>query len=816
MKKDKFIIKGMTCSACSSTIQNNVSKKDGVKYCAVSLLNESMSIEYDENKINQNDIFNTITKLGYKPYTIDTKFEKNIDTSAKLKKNFLLSLIFLIPLLYLSMGHMIHLPIPKILNPEYNPINFSIAQLTLAIPILIINFHFYIKGFKLIFKLAPNMDSLVALGSSASLIYSLILTINSIINYKDLTLCHNNAMNLFYESAVMILVLVTLGKWLEARSKKKTNNAIEELYKFIPDTVTIEVDNIQKIINVNDLKINDIVIVKQDEYIPIDGTVVEGSSFIDKSAITGESIPVEVSKGDYVTSATINKNGFLKIKVEKIKGDTTIAQIIKMVQDAGTSKAPIEKFADKVSLFFVPIVCVISIITFIVWMLIDQNLSTSINNAISVLVISCPCALGLATPIAIMVATGRAAKEGILFKDAESIQNARKIETVLFDKTGTLTIGKPVVTNIEVFNNDETEVLSLAYSLEALSNHPLASAINELAIEKGCSVKQVSNYEYIKGMGAIGIIDNTTYTIGNLKLCDKQNVTIDKKIVENVKEQYYGKTILYLADTKIIAIFIIADKLKDSSKQTIMNLHKKNISTTLVTGDSLKTAEAIAKELQIDNYNAEVMPQDKLNIVKKYQENKFVAFVGDGINDSPALKEANIGIAIASGNDIAIDCANIVLTNHNLDSINTMIELSKKTVKNIKINLFWAFFYNVIGIFIATGALSFINIKLTPMIGAAAMSLSSLFVVTNALRLKKFKVRKEDKSNMKTTIYINGMMCNHCASRVETALKVLKDVQNVTINLKKKYALVESEVKLNNDEIIKAIEEAGYEVKKID
>lgn len=818
MKKEQYIIKGMTCSACSATIQNNVSKKNGVKTCNVNLLSEKIDIEFDEKLITENDIFNLITSLGYKPYALDTKFEKNIDTSSKLKRNFFLSLFFLIPLLYLTMGHMIGIPLPKIIDPSLNPICFSVIQLILSVPIIIINFHFYLKGFKLIFKLAPNMDSLVALGSTASLIYSLWLTIDTIINYSNVSIGHSNSMNLFYESAVMILVLVTLGKWLESRSKKKTNKAIEELYKFIPDTVTIEINGIQKIISVNELQIGDIVIVKQDEYIPIDGTIIDGHSYIDKSAITGESMAVEVNVGDYVTSATINKNGFLKIKVEKIKGDTTIAQIIKMVQEAGSSKAPIEKFADKISLYFVPIVIGISLFTFIIWIFLSKDISLSINNAICVLVISCPCALGLATPIAIMVATGKGAKLGILFKDAESLQKARKINMVLFDKTGTLTIGKPSVIECISFSNlNKREILEIAYSLESLSNHPLANAINELAVKEGINQLKIADFSYLKGMGSMGKLNNICYSIGNLKLCQKQNVTVDKNIVESLENKYIGKTIIYLSTNKIIGAFIIADTIKNSSKEAIKKLHENGIKTALITGDAKPTAEAIANELNIEHYEAEVLPSDKLELVKKYQEKHIVAFVGDGINDSPALKEANIGIAVSTGNDIAIDCADVVLTNQDLVTISTMIRLSKKTVNNIKLNLFWAFFYNVIGIFIATGSLSSLGINLTPMIGAAAMSLSSLFVVTNALRLQNFKIKKEKEISqvMKKTVTINGMMCMHCAARVENALKNLDGVEKVTINLKKKFALVESTKELNNEEITKVITEAGYEVVKI-
>lgn len=819
MKKEQYIVKGMTCSACSATVQNNVSKKQGVSSCRVNLLNEKMDVEFDEKVTNEKEIFDLVKSLGYKPYTSDTKFDKQTDNAKLLKRNFFLSLIFLIPLMFLSMGHMIGLKIP-FLNMEVNTEYFALTQAILAIPIIVINKHFYIKGFKLLFKLAPNMDSLVSLGSSASFIYSIVITVLLFVKPDSLNLGSDH--HLFYESSVMILVLVTLGKFLEAKSKKKTGKAIEELYKFIPDTVTVEENGEQKRVNINDLTLGQIVVVKQDEYIPIDGTIIEGHSYIDKSAITGESMPVEVNTGDFVTSATINKNGVIKIKVEKIKGETTIAKIIKMVQDAGSSKAPIEKFADKVSLYFVPIVCAISIITFIIWMIITHgNFDRSINFAICVLVISCPCALGLATPIAVMVATGKAAKFGILFKDAESLQLANKVNIVLFDKTGTLTEGKPSVIHFENFDRSgEASSLAIAYSLEANSNHPLANSINEFVKEKNIDKVNITNYTYYKGLGGTGYVDNKFYMIGNQKLLDKFNVEYQNELINELENRFLGKTILYLASNKLIAIFVVADKVKESSKETIANLHSRGIKTALITGDAKQTANAIASELNITEVNADVLPEDKLDIVKKYQENYVVAFVGDGINDSPALKQANIGIAIASGNDIAIDCANVVLTNQNLDSINTMISLSKKTVNNIKLNLFWAFFYNVIGIFVAAGVLSKAGIVLTPMIGAAAMSLSSLFVVTNALRLQRFKSKndknKETLNIMKKTIYINGMMCMHCVARVEGILKNLPNVTKVTVNLKKKNAIIELSDELSNEVIINAITEAGYEVKKID
>ena len=816
MKHEKYIIKGMTCSACSATVQNNVSKKQGVAKCNVNLLNELMDIEFDEKVISEKEIFDLIKSLGYKPFSSNTKFDKKTDSAKLLKRNFFLSLIFLVPLMILSMGPMIGLKIP-FLNNQDNAHFYALTQAILALPIIIINNHFYIKGFKLIFKLAPNMDSLVSLGSSASFIYSLVITFILFIKPENINL--GSTHHLYFESSVMILVLVTLGKFLEAKSKKKTGKAIEELYKFIPDTVTIEENNEQKRININELQLGQIIVVKQDEYIPVDGTVIEGHSFIDKSAITGESMPVEVGVGDFVTSATINKNGYIKIRVEKIKGETTLAKIIKMVQDAGSSKAPIEKFADKVSLYFVPIVCTISLITFIVWMSLTHNLDASLNYSICVLVISCPCALGLATPIAVMVATGKAAKFGILFKDAESLQVAKKINIVLFDKTGTLTEGEPSVIHFENFNGaDETSSLAIAYGLESFSNHPLATSINEYIQKQNIAKANIINYAYHKGLGGTGYIDNQLFVIGNQKILDKFNVLYKQEFIKELENKYLGKTILYLADTKIKAIFVVADKIKDSSKETISNLHKQGIKTALITGDAKQTALAIANELGINEVNADVLPEDKLNIVKKYQENNVVAFVGDGINDSPALKQANIGIAISSGNDIAIDCANIVLTNQNLDTINTMIKLSKKTVNNIKLNLFWAFFYNVIGIFIAAGLLSFFNIVLTPMLGAAAMSLSSLFVVTNALRLQRFKTKKDKEiiNTMKKTIYIEGMMCMHCVARVENILKNLPNVTKVTVNLKKKNAVIELSEDINNEVIINAITDAGYEVKKID
>ncbi len=816
MKQDKYIIKGMTCSACSATVQNNVSKKQGVAKCNVNLLNELMDIEYDEKVISEKEIFDLVKSLGYKPFASNTKFDKNTDSTKLLKRNFLLSLIFIIPLMILSMGPMIGLKIP-FLNNQTNAHFYALAQALLALPIIIINNHFFIKGFKLIFKLAPNMDSLVSLGSSASFIYSVVITFILFIKPESISL--GSTHHLYYESSVMILVLVTLGKFLEAKSKKKTGKAIEELYKFIPDTVTIEENNEQKRVNINDLKIGQIIVVKQDEYIPVDGTIIEGHSYIDKSAITGESMPVEVGVGDFVTSATINKNGYIKIRVEKIKSETTIAKIIKMVQDAGSSKAPIEKFADKVSLYFVPIVCTISLITFITWMCISHDLDSSLNYSICVLVISCPCALGLATPIAIMVATGKAAKFGILFKDAESLQLAKKINIVLFDKTGTLTEGKPSVIHFENFSGlHEASTLSIAYGLESFSNHPLANSINDFVKEQKIEKANITNYVYHKGLGGTGYIEDQLYVIGNQKILDKFNVEYDTSFIKELENKYLGKTILYLASTKILAVFVVADKIKESSKETISNLHKQGIKTALVTGDAKQTALSIANELGINEVNADVLPEDKLDIVKKYQKDHVVAFVGDGINDSPALKQANLGIAISSGNDIAIDCANIVLTNQNLDTINTMIKLSKKTVNNIKLNLFWAFFYNVIGIFIACGLLSHFNIVLTPMLGSSAMSLSSLFVVTNALRLQRFKIKKDKEiiNVMKKTIYIEGMMCMHCVARVEGVLKNLPNVTKVTVNLKKKNAVIELSDDINNEVIINAITDAGYEVKKID
>lgn len=820
MKQMTFIVKGMTCAACSASIQQTLSKKKGVVKVNVNLLSENVQIEYDEKLITIQEIFKVVESLGYQPYYAN----ENIDDTAKknkvwsLKKRFWLSLIFLIPLFYIAMGEMLHFPIPNFLRMDKYPIINILVQLFLTTPILFFNFAFFKRGFKRLFKGSPNMDTLVSLGSLASYFYSLAVSIIFILNHKNSSTSSHEII-LFYDSAAMILTLVTLGKWMEANSKKKTGKEIEKLYKFIPDTVTIEKDGIQQSVKLSEVQIGDLVIVKQDEYISIDGTIVEGHSFIDKSAITGESMPVEVCKGDFVTSATINKNGFLKIKVEKTNDDTTIAKIIKMVKEAGSSKAPIETLADKISLYFVPTVCVISLITFIVWIII-KDFPTAINMAISVLVISCPCALGLATPIAVMVATGKGASLGILFKDAEALQKASQIKTILFDKTGTLTKGEPEVKYIETLSDySQDKILSIAYSIEKHSNHPIAKCIVNHAQSLNVSSNEICDFEYLQGLGAKAKYNGQSMIIGNLALCQKENIIIDQIVLEKLQKKYAGQTILYLACSstkKLIGIITIADTIKESSASAIKSLNQQNINTVMITGDSYETAKYVCEKLSIKEFYSDVLPKDKLKLVQEKQNNSIVAFVGDGINDSPALKQADVGIAISTGNDIAIDCGDIVLVNDNLETIDTMIKLSHKTINNIKGNLFWAFFYNVIGIFIAAGTLFPLGITLNPMIGAAAMSLSSLFVVSNALRLQTFKNKKKGKQLMKKTIYIEGMMCAHCASRVEKSLKNIAGVESVEVNLKKKLAVITLSNQISNSSINDAITDAGYSVTKID
>lgn len=835
MKEQKFTISGMTCAACAAGIQKTVGKLNGVKSAEVSLMGECIRTEFDESCISEQEIIRAIEELGYgaaiseseqKSIRADKIQHNHKDEAKNLRNRFLYSIIFLLPLMYFTMAHMlVGAPLPSFAKPAAN---FALIQLILTTPVIFINFAFFTNGIKAAMKGVPNMDTLVSLGAAASYLYSIVVMfmIGINMNQGDFTAAHELAMDsLFFESAAMILTLVTLGKWLESRSKKKTGEEIEKLLKLSPDMVTIEKNGEQIRISLQDLKIGDIVVVKQGDSIPVDGEVVFGSSFVDKSAITGESLPVEIVTGDYVTSASVNRGNIIKVCAQKVGEDTVLSKIIKLVKNAGTSKAPIERTVDKIAGIFVPVVLLISILTLIVWSIVgavtgNLQFSRALNMAISVLVISCPCALGLATPVAVMAATGRGASLGILYKDAEALQKARDIKYVLLDKTATLTEGRPHVTDIICYQNfTENQALGLAGSIELNSNHPLAECVVEKAKESGIDLHSADDFVYFSGKGGSASVNGKVCFIGNVRLMSEHGISLSECERDAARLSSEGKTVLYLSENGIlVSIFALSDTLKTGSKEAVASLLADELIPAMLTGDSDTAAHAVAAEVGIKRVYSEVLPEDKLAIVQKSKLDGITAMIGDGINDSPALKEADVGMAMGNGTDIAIDSADVVLVNGDLRAVSAAIELSRAAVRNIKENLFWAFIYNILGIPIAAGALYVFGIVLDPMIGALAMSLSSVFVVSNALRLTVFKPKsrriknKKEETFMKKTLIIEGMSCAHCSARVENALNAIEGVQ-ATVNLKKKIALVETE--LDEAILVKAVEDAGYSVKKV-
>lgn len=835
----KFNVTGMTCSACSASVEKAVKKLEGINSVSVNLLTNSMVVHYNEEVIDENNIIEAVTSAGYGA-SVFSKNKNEIKVSDKIrvedeikemKKRLIISFAFLIPLMYISMGHMMGLPLPSFLSGLENAISYGMTQFLLALVIVYVNRKYYQVGFKTLFKGSPNMDTLIAIGSSAAMVYGIfaIYRMGYGLGIQDFELVEKYHMDLYFESAAMILALITLGKYLEKKSKGKTSEAITKLMDLAPKTATILRNNKEVIVPIEEVLKDDIVIVKPGESIPVDGVIIQGSSSIDQSAITGESIPVEKNIGDKVIAATINKNGYFKFKAEKVGDDTTLAQIISLVEDASSSKAPIAKLADKISGVFVPIVISISIISTIVWLLVGKSFEFSLSIGIAVLVISCPCALGLATPVAIMVGTGKGAENGILIKSAEALETAHKIQTVVLDKTGTITEGKPKVTDIVVNSNiNKNELLKIAASIEKPSEHPLADAIVEKAKKENITLLDVDNFISITGKGIKAEINNKIYYAGNLSLMKENNIDYSKfeKVINDLAKK--GKTPLCFSDDSILfGVIAVADTIKPTSKKAIEEFKNMGINIVMLTGDNKNTAEAIRKELNIDKVIAEVLPQDKEKEVRKIQESgKKVAMIGDGINDAPALARADVGIAIGAGTDIAIESADIVLMKSDLLDGVTTIKLSKAVIKNIKENLFWAFFYNAIGIPLAAGV--FYNIlgwKLNPMFGAFAMSLSSVCVVSNALRLKLFKaydkniINEENFENefeegedeeMKKIVRVDGMNCSHCQAKVESALSALDGVSEAKVNLKKKIAVVTLEKEVNDDTLLKAVNDAGF------
>ena len=739
MRDYTFKVEGMSCSACANRVERITKKIDGVESANVNFATEKLTVRVDAEKVRYSDIKLAVDKAGFKLIKEEDQIKevsKKKDESKILLNRFIFSLIFTVPLLIISMGHMVGMPLPSIIDPMKNPLNFALVQLVLTIPVMVAGYKFYKIGYKNLFKLSPNMDSLIAIGTSAAVAYGLFAI------YKILNGETHYAMHLYFESAVVILTLITLGKYLEAVSKGKTSEAIKKLMGLAPKTATIIKNGKEVSIPIEEVIVGDIILVKPGEKLPVDGEIIEGSTSIDESMLTGESIPVEKNIGSTVIGASINKAGFIKYKATKVGKDTALAQIVKLVEEAQGTKAPIAKMADIIAAYFVPTVMALAIIAAVGWLIAGESTVFALTIFISVLVIACPCALGLATPTAIMVGTGKGAENGVLIKGGEALETTYKIDTIVFDKTGTITEGKPKVTDIICNGIKEEEVLVLAASAEKGSEHPLGEAIVREAEDRSLEFKSLEHFKAVPGHGIEVTIEGKDILLGNKKLMIENNINIESLHVESDRLATEGKTPMYIAiNNKLSGIIAVADTVKENSKAAIEELKKMNVNVAMITGDNKKTAEAIAKSVGIDIVLAEVLPEDKAKEVKKLQgQNRKVAMVGDGINDAPALVQADVGIAIGSGTDVAIESADIVLMKSDLKDVVTAIRLSKATIKNIKENLFWAFGYNVLGIPVAMGVLHiFGGPLLNPMIAAAAMSFSSVSVLLNALRLKKFK-----------------------------------------------------------------------------
>lgn len=855
--KEKFDVTGMSCSACSAHVEKSVSKVEGVSQVTVNLLTNSMQVEFDNTKTDTGLIIKAVEEAGY---GASIKSERNITATerkmesgddavsiqqkniANMKRRLVISVIFLVPLMYVSMGHMIYnwlgLGMPPItmnyLHGNENAITYAFTQLLLLLPILFVNQKYFRNGFKTLAKRSPNMDSLIAIGASASILYGIfaIYRIGYGLGHGDAETVAHYSHDLYFESAGMILTLITVGKYLETKSKGKTSEAITKLMNLAPKTVTVIREGKEQVIDAVEVLAGDVFLIKPGEAVAVDGVILEGKSSFDESAITGESIPVLKQEGDVVVSASINKAGLIRAKATKVGNDTTIAQIIHLVEEAASSKAPIARLADKISGIFVPTVIGIAVVTFAVWIFCGAEFEFAMSNAIAVLVISCPCALGLATPVAIMVGTGKGAENGILIKSGEALETAHLVDTVVLDKTGTITHGKPVVTDILCVGDlSEEQLLIVAGSLEKGSEHPLADAIVGYCEDRQLPLQKVTEFQAFFGKGIEGCLsleqiagqeNGKKYYAGNEKLLEEKQIPIS----DNVKTQILnfakdGKTpLLFAKEQALIGVVAVADIVKDTSKEAVRQFKNEGIHVIMLTGDNEVTAQAIKKQVGIDEVIAGVLPtqkEEKISALKKVGHK--VAMIGDGINDAPALASADVGIAIGAGTDVAIESADIVLMKNDLLDAVGAIRLSKAVIRNIKQNLFWAFFYNSIGIPLAAGLLYPVwGIRLNPMFGAAAMSLSSVCVVSNALRLKGvrlYKKEREERKMMTTTLNIEGMMCAHCQGRVEKALKEVPGVTEVTVNLEAKNAVVVAEENVAADTLKAAVVDAGYEVTSI-
>lgn len=881
VKKENFNVTGMTCSACSARVEKNVAKLDGVEKVTVNLLTNSMQVEYEEAVVSEEKIIDTVVRAGYgaspKGRGVGVSGSSGQSGTAaspagscgvgkcmpggsqqngmeeqlkEMRFRLWISFAFLIPLMYVSMGHMVGLPLPGFLSGAKNAVSFAFTQLLLCLPVIFVNRKYYTRGFQTLLHLSPNMDSLIAIGSSASLVYGIfaIYRMSYGLGQGNMELVHRYYHDLYFESAAMILALITVGKYLETRSKGKTSEAITRLMDLAPKTAVVERDGEEKEIPVEEVIAGDVLVVRPGMRIPVDGFILEGSTSIDEASITGESIPVHKGENDTVIAATINKTGFIRFKATRVGEDTTFSQIIRLVEEASASKAPIAKIADKISGIFVPVVIGIALVTAVVWLAVGASFEFALSCAISVLVISCPCALGLATPVAIMVGTGKGAENGILLKSGEALETAHAIQCVVLDKTGTITQGKPVVTNVET-GMTVREFLAVAVGLEKKSEHPLAEAIVEFGKEKQITPAETTEFCSIPGKGVEGKIGEKRYYAGNQRLMEEKKIAltaVERRLEELADE---GKTPMIFADEEgVLGIISVADVVKPTSREAVRQLKEMGIEVVMLTGDHQRTAEAIRRQLAINHVIAEVLPQDKERDVAALQkEGKTVAMIGDGVNDAPALARADVGMAIGAGTDVAMESADVVLMKSDLLDVVTAIRLSKAVIRNIKQNLFWAFFYNTLGIPVAAGVFYYaFGWKLNPMIGAAAMSMSSVFVVTNALRLRKFKAsvvkqtgqkqediseaiikdqqesmrqsilieqktkKKQKEEKMMITMKIEGMACGHCKAAVEKALNAIEGVQ-AQVNLEAKTAEVQAEG-VDAEMLKKAVEDAGYDV----
>ena len=849
MQKEHFDVTGMSCSACSSRVTKAVAALAGVQDVAVNLLKNSMVVSFDDSVLSVADIEAAVVDAGYgasrkgsgdKPEAQNKNAPAEAEL-AEMKWRLAVSWAFMVPLLYVAMGHMVSLPLPEFLLGAENALSFAFTQFLLTIPVMIVNAKYYRVGFKTLFSGAPNMDSLIAIGSGAAVVSGVyaIYVMSFAFGHGDLATAHRFAMNLYFESAAMILTLITLGKFFEARAKGKTSEAIARLMDLAPKTATVLRDGLAVVIPREAVAKGDILVVKAGESVPVDGVITEGTGFLDESAITGESLPLEKGPGDAVTGATISTSGHFLMRATRVGDDTTLAQIVRLVDEATSSKAPIARLADTISGIFVPVVICIAVVATAVWLWLGYGPEFALSIGISVLVISCPCALGLATPTAIMVGTGRGAANGILLKSAEAIEVAQAVNMVVLDKTGTVTEGKPVVTDIVTVNGDENALLGFVASLEALSEHPLGKAVVQEAEKRSIQPEKVMDFVQIPGQGIAGVVDGLRCMAGNLKMLQAEGLDAGELAAESDAFAAEGKTVLYFArGAAVLGMIAIADVIKKTSPQAVAELLAMGIDVVMLTGDNARTAAAVQRQAGIPGVLAEVLPQDKEREVRALQEQgKVVAMVGDGVNDAPALARADVGIAIGAGTDIAIESANIVLMKSDLRDVAAAIQLSRAVMRNIRQNLFWAFFYNSIGIPVAAGVFYGIwGWSLNPMIAAAAMSLSSVSVVSNALRLRLFvpnhsriaasanalAAEPEDPENtalhttrsvtMKKVMNIDGMNCGHCSASVEKALRAVPGVTSVAVDLAAKTATLEVDGSVSDDTLQKTVTDSGFVV----